>query len=426
MEKNYGPNHLYVTYSLTATANANIAMKRFAEGEPFAKRSLAIRKELGPDHTDVASVLKTLAQINLGTNRVAPAADYSRQAVQVAIRALKNGDVTNLGFDLASLREYFDVHLGVLNRAVTDGIAGKDAIGEAFETAQWANELAAAAALNQMAARTSAGNDALAALVRKQQDEAAELRSLDKSILAEVAKPADRRDPKREAMVRQHRQEVEAQLVGASAQISTEFPDYADLVNPKPLSLAEAQKLLAADEALVLFHVSDTGNYVWAITPDRVEWQKINLSRDELNDGVQKLRTSVERVEIPERSIARAFDLDLAYSLYSALLGPVEPLLSGKGHLIVVPSGALTGLPLHLLLTDKPTAKPTVRDPYSAYRSAPWLMRRHAVTVLPSASSLSGAPKTRLPRSLIWGSATRSRRAAPPAHGRAAPPHDPA
>jgi hypothetical protein len=160
----------------------------------------------------------------------------------------------------------------------------------------------------------------LAALVRKQQDEAAELRSLDKSILAEVAKPVGQRDPKREAMVRQHRQEVEAELVRASAQISTEFPDYADLVSPKPLSLSEAQKLLAADEALVLFHVSDTGNYVWAITPDRIEWQKINLSRDELNDGVQKLRASVERVEIPERSIARAFDLDLAHSLYSSLI----------------------------------------------------------------------------------------------------------
>ena len=71
MEKNFGPDQLNVTYGLTATANADVALKRYAEGEPFAKRSLAIRqKALGPDHTDVASVLKTLAQINLGTNRV--------------------------------------------------------------------------------------------------------------------------------------------------------------------------------------------------------------------------------------------------------------------------------------------------------------------------------------------------------------------
>jgi tetratricopeptide (TPR) repeat protein len=387
MERNFGPDQLNVTYSLTATANAYVALKRYAEGEPFAQRSLAIRqKALGADHTDVASVLKTLAQINLGTNRILPAADFSRQAVAVAIRALKNGDVTSLGFDVASLREYFDVHLAVLHRAVADGVAAGNAVAEAFEIAQWANESAAATALNQMAVRTSAGNDALAALIRTQQDEAAELRSLDKSLLTEVAKRADQRDPKRESLVRQHRRELEAELVRANAQISTEFPDYADLVSPKPLPLSEAQKLLAAGEALVLFHVSDMGNYVWAITPDRIEWKKINLSRAELDEGVQKLRASVEKVML--QSMAQAFDLELAHSLYSALLGPVEPVLADKAHLIVVNSGALTSLPLHLLLTDKPSGKPSVRDPYSAYRSAPWLMRRHAVTVLPSAANL--------------------------------------
>src|ERR1700675_1902777 len=135
-------------------------MHRYAEAEPVAQRSLAIRqKALGADHTDVASVLKTLAQINLGLNRVLPAAEFSRQAAQVAIRALNNGDVTTLGFDVASLREYFDVHLAVLYRAVTDGVAGADAVAEAFEMVQWADQSAAATALNQMAARTSAGND---------------------------------------------------------------------------------------------------------------------------------------------------------------------------------------------------------------------------------------------------------------------------
>src|SRR5262249_11379740 len=203
MEKSYGPDHLNVTYALTATANADVALGRYAEGEPFALRSLAIRqKALGPDHTDVASVLKTLAQISLGLNRIPQASDYSGRAVQVAIRALRNGDVTSVGYDLASLREYFDVHLAVLYRAVSDGLAGQDAVVEAFEDAQWANESTAAAALNQMAARTGAGTGTLAALVRKQQDEAAEIRLLDKTILAEVAKPVDRRNPEREALVR--------------------------------------------------------------------------------------------------------------------------------------------------------------------------------------------------------------------------------
>jgi CHAT domain-containing protein len=91
---------------------------------------------------------------------------------------------------------------------------------------------------------------------------------------------------------------------------------------------------------------------------------------------------------MPENRIERAFDLDLAYSLYSTLLGPIEPLLLDKNHLAIVPTGELTSLPLHLLLTDKPTVKPTQHDPYSAYRLAPWILRRHAMTELPSVSSL--------------------------------------
>src|SRR5262249_28565686 len=189
-------------------------------------------------------------------NATSRPSSYSGRDVQVAMRALRRGDAPSVGFDLASLREYFDVHLAVLYRAISDGRAGQDALVEAFEDAQWANGSTAAAALNQMAARTGAGTSALAALVRKQQDEAAEIRSLDKTILAEVAKPVDRRNPEREALVRARRVELQADLVRASAQISEQFPDYAELVNPKPLSPAQAQKLLAPGEALVLFHVS--------------------------------------------------------------------------------------------------------------------------------------------------------------------------
>ena len=85
------------------------------------------------------------------------------------------------------------------------------------------------------------------------------------------------------------------------------------------------------------------------------------------------------------------FDLGLAHELYNALIGPVEPLIRDKRHLMVVPSGALTALPFHLLVTEKPVvAVPQVkaaRD-LGAYRDAQWLLKRHAVSVLPSVASL--------------------------------------
>ena len=81
----------------------------------------------------------------------------------------------------------------------------------------------------------------------------------------------------------------------------------------------------------------------------------------------------------------------LAHELYGTLIGPVEALIKDKRHLIVVPSGALTALPFHLLVTEKPAvAVPQVKTPrdLAAYRDAAWLLKRHAVSVLPSVASL--------------------------------------
>jgi CHAT domain-containing protein len=80
------------------------------------------------------------------------------------------------------------------------------------------------------------------------------------------------------------------------------------------------------------------------------------------------------------------FDLDRAHELYAALFGPVEELLKDKKHLLIVPAGALTAVPFHVLVTEKPqTAVPAE---LAGYRDAAWLAKRQAVTVLPSVASL--------------------------------------
>ena len=47
--------------------------------------------------------------------------------------------------------------------------------------------------------------------------------------------------------------------------------------------------------------------------------------------------------------------------LFTLLLGPAEKAVQGKSKLLVVPTGALTSLPFHLLVTEKPA----VPDPIS-------------------------------------------------------------
>jgi len=69
------------------------------------------------------------------------------------------------------------------------------------------------------------------------------------------------------------------------------------------------------------------------------------------------------------------FYLATAHEFYVALLGPVEALIKDKLELLIVPSGPLTALPFHLLVTDKPTiAVPRMQiNDMAAYRDAAWL-----------------------------------------------------
>jgi CHAT domain-containing protein len=61
-------------------------------------------------------------------------------------------------------------------------------------------------------------------------------------------------------------------------------------------------------------------------------------------------------------------------------------LIKDKPSLLVVASGALTALPFHLLVTEKPAK--AIPETFEGYRDAAWLLKRQAVSVLPSAASL--------------------------------------
>ena len=67
----------------------------------------------------------------------------------------------------------------------------------------------------------------------------------------------------------------------------------------------------------------------------------------------------------------------------------MEDLIRGK-HLLIVPSGPLTQLPFQVLVTAPP---PTNGD----HRSVAWLIREHALTVLPAVSSLEALRRVSRP-----------------------------
>jgi CHAT domain-containing protein len=133
-------------------------------------------------------------------------------------------------------------------------------------------------------------------------------------------------------------------------------------------------------------------SYIWVITKDRAEWRQLVISADSVAREVTILRGMLDPDSV------KPFDRSLSYQLYKQILGPIEDLISGKNRLSFVLNGALTSLPPQVLITNDPEGKDLA--------SVSWLVRKHAITVLPSTASLKvlrGNIKVRAPADAMIG-----------------------
>jgi CHAT domain-containing protein/Tfp pilus assembly protein PilF len=379
------------------------AQRRFAEAEDLLLRALAIHRQVeGPSHPATAATLNQLAALSAQAGKTAQALSYSRQAAAavIALAADASADTWQKNSSLNPVEQrasFFRTHVANLAGAAASGLEPQAALGrEAFEIAQWAVQSTAGAAVQQMGARFAAGDDALASLVRQSQDLSVLWRDRDKALVDALARPQAQRN---QAMIDNTRRQIadtESKLAEMTARLKRDFPGYAALASPTPLKVADAQKLLGADEALAFFMTDDRESYVFALTRDAFDWKTVPIGGAALEEKVAAFRRGLDP-DMLDRQIEAAkstgkqpdlFDLGLSNALYAALLGPVEALIKDKKQLLIVPSGALTALPFNLLVTAKPsTAASSLNNPAS-YRDAAWLIKRQAVAVVPSVVSL--------------------------------------
>lgn len=369
-EKVLGSDHPDVARSLNNLAGLYEHQQRYADAEPLYRRALAIRERaFGPDHPDVVTSTSNLAYFLFVSGRAADALPLAEKT-------------------LATSRAQLRVVMPVLFAAREQSLLpGDRALDEALAAIQRGTQSSAASAVNKLAVRLAAGSDRLAELVRRDQDLTAEAEALDKAIIAAVSKQAAQRDAAGEQRSRARIAAIANERAGLQKTLAVEFPDYASLSNPLPLAVKDIQPLLSVDEAMVIYSVVDKRSYVVAITRESADWKEIPLGADEMARKVSAFRKGLDVGKARDASgKSGLFDLGLAHELYVALLGPVEALTKEKGNLLVVPSAALTALPFHLLVTQPPQA--AIPDRLEGYRDAAWLLRRQAVSVLPSVISL--------------------------------------
>lgn len=387
-EISLGPNHQDVANSLNNLAELFRTQSRYVDAEPLYRRSLGIfEQSLGPNHPIVSTTLNNLATLYRAQGKFDEAlALVRRMSSALALRfvADKRSPGPGLRAEQVTRAGQFELHVSLLAETLKHSPKMRaEVTREGFDIAQLARASDTADQLAKMAARYASGSDALAQLVRKRQDALARRQLLDLQI---VQAAGQRGNESLAAKLRAEDSEVSRVVAALDDRLEHEYPQYRELTNPKPLELAAAQELLAADEALVLMLVSDNESFLWALRRDDAGFFKLPIKRTELVGIVKELRSQLDfDPSKPERILSQPFDVATAHELYRRILAPAEALLATAKRLIVIPDGAMQSLPPGVLVVKSPT-KPVAS--FAGLTEVPWLAKKYTITVLPAAGSL--------------------------------------
>lgn len=191
-------------------------------------------------------------------------------------------------------------------------------------------------------------------------EQADELGRLTKAVSRALGAVVERNDePHRRAL-----REAEERLEEHWERVRRTDPQYADLVRPEPVSVADVQAQLGPQAALVAFFLGAPRSLAWVVTRERLV-QVALPARGAIEGAARALRAEigtrprgVAAMARQERAARRACD---------TIVTPLRPYL--RPSLVWVPDGALHELPLESLdCGDGP------------------LLRHHTVAVAPSAS----------------------------------------
>jgi tetratricopeptide (TPR) repeat protein len=391
-ERMLAPDDPNVATALNTLALVYSNDLHYDEAEKLYLRALAIwEKTLGPNRPDIAVLLNNLALLYINQGRYSEAEPLLKRALMIGGPSVADA-LNNLAYLYSKQARYADA-LPLVRRVISNKSAATWATlpvlfgaqsaklvspDEAIETslyvAQQALQTSAGQALNSLAVRFAAGNGRLAQLVRRDQDLAGEAAALDKAVIVAVSEEPSGRDAAAEQRVKEHIAAVAKERNDLQAIFRQEFPDYAALSNPEPLTVSSIQGLLDKDEGLVIVELGDNKSYVWAVTRSTTDWRELPVTTADVAKMVSALRAQLNFNNI------RPFDPQPSFVLYQKIMAPVANMLADKARLSFVLSGALTSLPPQLLVTRDPAGK--------ALKDVSWLIRTHAVTVLPSVESL--------------------------------------
>ncbi len=353
-----------------------------------AREFVAFQKaRKGAAHFDTAMARALLATGLTYARRDAEALAEFKQAMPILLNDTHDDEEGDLTTRLAAdnrLQAVAEANMALLARTGDPQSAAVESmqVGEAIRGRSVQN------ALEASAVRSAAKTPALGELVRKEQDLEKQTVALVSTINASLAAAPEERD---EAAMRGLQAELDTlrkERRAAKRDIERRFPDYNNLINPKPVTVDDIRASLRTDEVLLSFHFGRRESFVWVVPKSGpLAFTVLSTNLTDIRTRITALRKALEPNASTVGDIP-PFDLKAAYELYELLLKPVEPGWRPAKSLIIATNGALGQLPLGLLPTEPASVQVDAEPVFAEYRKVAWLARTHAVTMIPSASAL--------------------------------------
>lgn len=255
-------------------------------------------------------------------------------------------------------------------------VAGLDIADEAFRIADMARSSSVQEAISASAVRAQIPDAALSALVRTGQDALNRVDALSKALVRLTSTPDAQRLDKVIADMQAEIERSRKQHAELQIDIRKRFPEYADLLDPRPAGISDVSRSLAPGEALVSIYLGESRAYLWTVTREASRFRVVQVSRKSLEQTVGHLRNALDFNNFSGGT--PAFDSRASAGLYETLLAPDQSLWQDARVLNVIPHGALGQFPFAMLVAGAPGA---------TYGETPWLIRRAAIAQLPSANA---------------------------------------
>ena len=168
-------------------------------------------------------------------------------------------------------------------------------------------------------------------------------------------------------------------LDSTNNKISSQFPEYFELLKPKIYNIKTVQEKLNDNDIIISTFTGRENLYIWSISKDHITFDKIDITFDDLKSLVSEIRQTLDQSDIVNASQLKPFDFDLSNELYKMLFQNINNDLTNFNSIFFVLDSSLQSLPLEILITDTNNKN---------YQNASWLINDYEISYLTSLDDL--------------------------------------